>query len=194
MATTAIARPTRTALPIGAERGHRGAVTPADAEHQQVHAGTAAGRALLLVFDVHLVAYCERRASRGLGGIRGAGSSGNARSERWGALAAQVRAGDGWDRRRAPKRKRVCSSNSVLRQQPPAPLGPGDGRWGAAGAARGVLQIRSGASVSGAGRWCGEGSGMLRTSASVLAHHFRCSSDWLAARSWIPALRRNAGP
>jgi hypothetical protein len=65
LATIAIARSTRTALPIGAERGHRGAVTPADVEHQQVPAGTAAGRALLLVFDGHLVAYCERRASRG---------------------------------------------------------------------------------------------------------------------------------
>jgi hypothetical protein len=67
LATIAIARSTRTALPIGAERGHRGAVTPADVEHQQVPAGTAAGRALLLGFDGHLVAYCERRASRGKG-------------------------------------------------------------------------------------------------------------------------------
>jgi hypothetical protein len=84
LATIAIARSTRTALPIGAERGHRGAVTPADVEHQQVPAGTAAGRALLLGFDGHLVAYCERRASRGYeeSGLRG-GDRGLLQTCRW---------------------------------------------------------------------------------------------------------------
>ena len=48
-------------------------------EQQQVPAGSAAGRALLLVFDRHLVADRERRASRGFRDRRG--SSATARRE-----------------------------------------------------------------------------------------------------------------
>ncbi len=44
---------------------HRFGVAASGVERQQAAAGIAAGRALLLVFDGHLVADCERRASRG---------------------------------------------------------------------------------------------------------------------------------
>ena len=62
-ATFSTAGPAATASERGS--GSHAGVTGVGVEHQQVPAGIAAGRALLLVVDGHLVADGERRASRG---------------------------------------------------------------------------------------------------------------------------------